>query len=508
MDEQKSLDLDPLEELFPPPPLPGELDLLGEPEPEVWPDPPSLTDWLGLQELVAGEVTRVYEGQPAGPALPPLVRYRRELMGWDPERPLAEIRVQCQPRLRPLAIWREAPCCVDGELVGHGTRTVRVRDRRIHNVPTWLEVERYRYRCKTCGRTTADELPDLHPKYRITRRLHRDIALGSVKRPFADVARLQSVDKSLVERIFDEYQSTMLNDYHIDLPPYVGVDETHILGEVCFVCTDLSNGRILDIVRGNSKEIIRDFFAKHSYHFHVRVFCQDMHNPYRQVAKELFPKALIVVDRFHVIQLATFCMDEARKDFAAELPAANRVALSRQAKLFNTNRSNLTPRQLALMKDLRAGSPHLALAHDLKEEFERIYSRTSRAAAEAAFTAWADRLNDPATDRVSRHFRGLVGTIRRWHREVFNYFDAPVTNGFVEGLNRRVKEINRYAHGLSLETLRAKAVLRYGHFHRLGETAAFSVGGSEEAIEAAHQYRIWHGFSADELATSLRVGEF
>ena len=144
----------------------------------------------------------------------------------------------------------------------------------------------------------------------------------------------------------------------------------------------------------------------------------------------------------------------------------------------------------------------------LKEEFERIYSRTSRAAAEAAFTAWADRLNDPATDRVSRHFRGLVGTIRRWHREVFNYFDAPVTNGFVEGLNRRVKEINRYAHGLSLETLRAKAVLRYGHFHRLGETAAFSVGGSEEAIEAAHQYRIWHGFSADELATSLRVGEF
>ena len=47
-----------------------------------------LIDWLGLQELAAGEVTRMYEGEATTPALPPLVRYKRELLGWDPERPL------------------------------------------------------------------------------------------------------------------------------------------------------------------------------------------------------------------------------------------------------------------------------------------------------------------------------------------------------------------------------------------------------------------------------------
>lgn len=67
MDDQKSLYLDLLEELSPPPLLPGELDTT---EPEVWPDPPPPTDWLGLQELVAGEVTRVYEGEPAPGPLP------------------------------------------------------------------------------------------------------------------------------------------------------------------------------------------------------------------------------------------------------------------------------------------------------------------------------------------------------------------------------------------------------------------------------------------------------
>ncbi len=86
---------------------------------------------------------------------------------------------------------------------------------------------------------------------------------------------------------------------------------------------------------------------------------------------------------------------------------------------------------------------------------------------------------------------------------MFNYFDAPTTNAFTEGMNRRLKQINRLANGMPLETLRAKALLRFGHFHRMGEIANFSGG-----TEAAHHQRLWTGIDLDELAASLQAGDF
>lgn len=329
-----------------------------------------------------------------------------------------------------------------------------------------------------------------------------------MKRPFAEVAKLQSVDKSLVERIFHDYQSAMLEDYHVDLPIYIGVDETRLLGELCFVCTDLSNGRLLDIQKGNSRKSIDRFFKNASYYGSVEVFCQDMHRPYKRVANDLFPKALIVVDRFHVLQQASFAMDAARKALSVDLIRPHRVVLSRHGRLFTMGATKLRPAQRTLLKNLKEGSPKLALAHKLKTEFASIYARPTRAQAEKAFIDWCEALKRPDNRPVARHFHKLRNTVQRWHREVFNYFDAPITNAFTEGMNRRLKEINRLANGMPLETLRAKALLRFGHFHRMGELANLSVGGTEDEIEAAHQQRLWTGIDLDELAASLQAGEF
>jgi transposase len=37
--------------------------------------------------------------------------------------------------------------------------------------------------------------------------------------------------------------------------------------------------------------------------------------------------------------------------------------------------------------------------------------------------------------------------IKRWRKEILNYFDYPYTNGFVEGKNNRIKVIKRLAYG-------------------------------------------------------------
>ncbi len=141
---------------------------LGLMPPEVWPEPPEPTDWLGLEELEPRDVARLYD-QPPEEALPDSVRIKRELLGWVPELPLKEVKVYCAPRIDA----PERPCCDDPRLVVHSSRDREVRDRRIHNAPTTLVVEWTRYRCKTCRKFSAAPLPDIHDHHHITRRLYK-----------------------------------------------------------------------------------------------------------------------------------------------------------------------------------------------------------------------------------------------------------------------------------------------------------------------------------------------
>ncbi len=37
--------------------------------------------------------------------------------------------------------------------------------------------------------------------------------------------------------------------------------------------------------------------------------------------------------------------------------------------------------------------------------------------------------------------------MKDWREEILNYFDYPITNGFVKGKNDRIKTIKRMAYG-------------------------------------------------------------
>ncbi len=44
-------------------------------------------------------------------------------------------------------------------------------------------------------------------------------------------------------------------------------------------------------------------------------------------------------------------------------------------------------------------------------------------------------------------FKELIHTLTNWREDILNYFDYPITNGFVEGKNNRIKTIKRTAYG-------------------------------------------------------------
>lgn len=56
---------------------------------------------------------------------------------------------------------------------------------------------------------------------------------------------------------------------------------------------------------------------------------------------------------------------------------------------------------------------------------------------------------------------------KRWKPLILNYFEHPYTNAYIEALNGLMDQINRTGRGYNLETLRAKALLRFGNIHRV-----------------------------------------
>nr|WP_259331099.1 transposase [Acetobacter pasteurianus] len=228
-------------------------------------------------------------------------------------------------------------------LLKNGSKTIRYRDRRIEDVPTWLEVQRQRFKCKTCGATIYECLPDLDDKHRITKRLREAVALSAVKRTHQDAATFHAVEETLVSRIFNEYATEKLSGFEVDFPEVLGVDENYILGANRFIHADIETGKILDILPSRDLKTLRNYFQKHTHSStKTKVFVQDMWSGYRTIHNEFFPDSLLVVDKFHVVRQANVAFENARKAYQAQLGKSGRGSMKRRHRMFLSRWDNMT----------------------------------------------------------------------------------------------------------------------------------------------------------------------
>ena len=81
------------------------------------------------------------------------------------------------------------------------------------------------------------------------------------------------------------------------------------------ILIDLDTHEIIDILKQRDKQFLRAYFQGLGVSFcqQIQEFCSDMWGPFQDLAKELFPNALIHVDRFHWTLHLNKVVDNARK---------------------------------------------------------------------------------------------------------------------------------------------------------------------------------------------------
>ena len=97
----------------------------------------------------------------------------------------------------------------------------------------------------------------------------------------------------------------------------------------------------------------------------------------------------------------------------------------------------------ARLNELFYRYPELGRAWLLKESFRDWYRGTNRSRAKERLRS----LEDTISNDYLPEFKELLHTLDNWREEILNYFDYPITNGFVEGKNNRIKTMKRMAYG-------------------------------------------------------------
>ena len=178
----------------------------------------------------------------------------------------------------------------------------------------------------------------------------------------------------------------------------------------------------------------------------------DMWLPYLHEVRKRFPRAAIVIDKFHVLQRATNAVMAVRN----ELREANKHLRLPRKDLLRKRFHELPPDAKSKLECRLKELPLLAEAHKLKEEFFNIWSLQDRSKAEERLDEWVGKI----PDKLQAAFWPLVRAFRNFRQEILNYFDYLITNAFTESVNKLIKDMQRDGCGYTFDVARAN--LLYG----------------------------------------------
>jgi transposase len=229
---------------------------------------------------------------------------------------------------------------------------------------------------------------------------------------------------------------------------------------------DQESGRIIWVGRGKAGEALHGFWRRlKASGAKIEAVAMDMSQAYASTVARHLPDALIVFDRFHVMKLMNEKLDDLRRQLVREAESEDaKVAIKGTRWLLLYRRDNL-PQSKArqLEKALEMNRP-LATAYLLKEELALAWEQGSWEAMAEFCCAWCQKAIASGIDQLMSMAQSLTN-----HAEgILSYTTTGMTNGRMEGINRKIKTMLRQFYGLrDNDFLRLKLYALHESKHKL-----------------------------------------
>ena len=263
-----------------------------------------------------------------------------------------------------------------------------------------------------------------------------------------------------------------------NIGPYLSLDETSLShGELYTILTNKeAKGKkktIVAILKGTQSETIIPLLERIPEYLRKRVqeITLDLAGNMSLIVRRCFPQATIVIDRFHVQQLATEALQEIRihhrwQAIEADNEAIEQSRISKKAYMpeiltngetlkqllarsryfLYKSEHNWTLEQKMRAEVLFARYPDIQKAYNLSQKLSWIYSNTKEKIY--ALTRLAKWHEDVAQSGF-KSFNTISRTIELNYRRILNYFNNRSTNASAESFNAKIKAFRSQYRGVT-----------------------------------------------------------
>src|SRR5665213_3251332 len=338
----------------------------------------------------------------------------------------------------------------------------RVRDLSCGDTRIFLELEVRRVECRRCGKVKRERLDFLADNPLYTKRFAFYVGRRCRAETIKDVAAELALDWHTVKALDMQYMEAQLKRVGTPGPQVIGVDEISIRKGHTYriVVSDLLRGRPIWFGgEDRSEASMSQFYAwlGQKKSSRIRLAVMDMWKPFRKATNLHAPQAAILFDKFHVIRHLGDALDQVRKAEYARLSGKDRRYIKGQKYTLLSHRENLSLDGRQALKQLLAANKRLNTVYLLKESFGQLWDYKREGWARRFFDNWRTSLRwqrlksyEKFAQMIERHWDGIAAHCRA---------ENKVSLGFVEGLNNKIRVIQRRAYGLrDEEYLRLKVL--------------------------------------------------
>lgn len=337
-----------------------------------------------------------------------------------------------------------------------------MRDLPCGDTRIFLEIEVRRVECRGCGTVKRERLDFLADNPLYTRRFAHYVGRRCREATIQEIARELRLDWDTVKTLEKQYMQAQLARAGTPGPKAIGIDEISIRKGHSYriVVSDLLRRRPIWFGGEDRSEAglaqFYDWLGQKKSRG-IRLAVMDMWKPFRNTTRARAPQAAVLFDKFHIMRHLGEALDKVRKAEYARLSGKDRRFIKGQKYTLLSRHDNLSLEGKRSLKLLLAANKRLNTAYVLKESFGQLWDYEREGWARRFFDNWRASLKwqrlapyEKFATMIDRHWDGIAAYCKP---------ENKVSLGFVEGLNNKIRVIQRRAYGLrDQEYLRLKVL--------------------------------------------------
>jgi transposase len=340
--------------------------------------------------------------------------------------------------------------CKSKDVVRRGSQERWYRSLPIGSRPTYLIANLPRVQCKECGLVRQIQIGFADPRKRYTHAFESYVIQLCRMMTIQDVACMLGMSWDTVKEIELKYLKR-----NFERPPlmdlkYISIDEICIGRPRKFITLvlDLETGAIVFMAEGKKGNVLKPFWRRlRSARAEIQAVAIDLGVAYRKAVEEHLPKAEIVWDHFHIVQLMNRKLTELRRQlYRQATDDLKKKVLKGVRWLLIASPENLdtVKGEPGRLQEALKLNESLSAAYYLKEALRELWKQPGKLRARLAILDWYHQAMSSGVRVLQELARMLLANQDR----VLAWYDHPISSGKMEGTNNKIKTMQRMHYGL------------------------------------------------------------